>query len=459
MNKIIKDELLVKNIIRAIEISGGDRQYPPMFVWDKVDKNEIFKAWQNVRQEIITSNYKNKIGLYLHVPFCLSKCSYCTFFSFSKKDDKYYDDYLLLLKNEIALLKDFFQGISFYSVYIGGGTPSILEVEQINELFKLIKGNFDLTDCQQIIFEASPRTLTPDKLRVLKENNVDRLTIGIQTTDKEILKKTDRVQTLGMIEEVIKETKKFGIEFINLDIMAGLPGQSVESFLKTLKYVVRLKPQKISVSPFRPTQMTRFAQQGNKLSKKDIFNRQVMYDLSQKFVPKFNKRYEGAANIQFKFYEIREDYSSILGLGCGAISHAAGYLEYTNKDIKSYHDNLIKKQLPEIIGYKLSKKEEMHHYVTNNLGGGVSKKKIKEVYGFEPDKIFAAEFKDLVKKNLIKNDEQAFELIDRAKQDFNTNRIYFYSDEVIAKFLNKIKWEPSLDKINKELKEFYIKES
>src|SRR4030042_6543761 len=112
MSKIIKDELLVKNIIRAIEISGGDRQYPPMFVWDKVDKDEILKTWQNVRQEIISSNYKNKIGLYITIPFCLSKCSYCTFFSVGKHNDQYYKNYLAALKNEIDLLKHFFHGIS-----------------------------------------------------------------------------------------------------------------------------------------------------------------------------------------------------------------------------------------------------------------------------------------------------------------------------------------------------------
>ena len=108
--------------------------------------------------------------------------------------------------------------------------------------------------------------------------NVKHLELLKRVKIKEILKKSERVQTLGMIDKVIKDTKKVGIEFINLDIMAGLPGQSVESFLKTLKYVVRLKPQKISVSPFRLTQMKIFFQQGNKLNKKDIFNRQVMYD-------------------------------------------------------------------------------------------------------------------------------------------------------------------------------------
>ena len=185
------------------------------------------------------------LELYIHIPFCIRKCNYCDFLSFPETESRI-AQYCHALKEEIKRTGDQAEGIGVRSVFIGGGTPSILEAEQITEIMTCIRNNFSIEKNAEITTESNPGTLNAEKLNCYHELGINRLSIGLQSTDDDCLRRLGRIHTFQEFEKNYEQARKSGFQNINIDLMSGLPGQSLRGYEDTLNRVTELKPEHIS---------------------------------------------------------------------------------------------------------------------------------------------------------------------------------------------------------------------
>jgi len=183
------------------------------------------------------------LGLYIHIPFCARKCRYCDFLSFGGHTKGDMEDYMSLLCAEIALLPR--QGERLCSVFVGGGTPSVLPEGAIPKLLERVGGRFGLSGAE-ITVEANPGTVDGNKLIAWRKAGVNRLSLGVQSFEDGELSRIGRIHTAKQAEEAFCMARDAGFSNINLDLMYGLPGQSVSSCLRSVERAISLAPEHIS---------------------------------------------------------------------------------------------------------------------------------------------------------------------------------------------------------------------
>ena len=186
-----------------------------------------------------------KIGVYIHIPFCKQKCYYCDFISFAGQE-KMQERYIESLKKEINTWNEKIEDrdIEISTIYIGGGTPSYIESKKIKEILELIK--YKSKEISTTI-EVNPGTVTKQKLEDYIEAKIDRLSIGLQSTNNKLLKEIGRIHKYEDFLETYRLARKVGFKNINVDLMIGLPNQTISDIKETLQKIVELNPEHISV--------------------------------------------------------------------------------------------------------------------------------------------------------------------------------------------------------------------
>lgn len=185
------------------------------------------------------------LALYIHIPFCRSKCIYCDFSSWANREECR-DEYLNALKQELAGWKDKLKDYEARTLFIGGGTPSILPGSAISGLLDEVRKTLPVCDDAEITMEANPGTTSPEQLRICRAAGVNRISFGAQSMDDALLKKLGRIHTSREICEAVAMAREAGFENVSLDLMYGLPGQTQEHWLDTLDKAAALKPDHIS---------------------------------------------------------------------------------------------------------------------------------------------------------------------------------------------------------------------
>lgn len=186
----------------------------------------------------------NSLGLYIHVPFCMKKCAYCDFYSVeeTEKCSAYVDALITQIKSFKGAGKSYLVD----SIYIGGGTPSVLSGEDMQRILAAIASSFRIADEAEITMEANPGTLDAVKLSAYHEAGINRLSLGLQSADDKELKTLSRIHTRAEFESSFLLARLEGFENINVDVMYALPGQTEETLMNTLDYVMALEPEHIS---------------------------------------------------------------------------------------------------------------------------------------------------------------------------------------------------------------------
>ena len=188
---------------------------------------------------------KNNLELYIHMPFWVKKCEYCDFLSFPA-DTNTQIKYVHALLNEIRFYGEKMRGFRVSTIYIGGGTPSWLEPELVTAVMDQIYKSFQVYEDAEISIECNPGTVTAAKLQAYRRAGINRLSIGLQSTNNTELKTLGRIHTYEQFLKTYELARNEGFTNINVDLMSGLPRQSAESFADTLQRVIRLKPEHIS---------------------------------------------------------------------------------------------------------------------------------------------------------------------------------------------------------------------
>ena len=193
-----------------------------------------------------TRKNKKPLGIYIHVPFCRSKCIYCDFYSVTTKEQNLPEQYRKAICQHIREAGAQAPGYLVDTIYFGGGTPSYFGAEGMAAILTAIRKSFDVSPTAEITFEANPDSVSKHLLRRLRSEGFNRVSLGIQCDDDEILEKIGRPHNYQQAVDAVKLIRKKGFRNVSVDLMYGLPGQSLEAWQETLKNVLKLKPEHIS---------------------------------------------------------------------------------------------------------------------------------------------------------------------------------------------------------------------
>ena len=237
-----------------------------------------------------TTEAKKKISLYLGVPFCPTKCDYCSFASYPLSEYKQYlSDFLSALEYEIENIGQIVRelNLNIDTVYIGGGTPTVLSAEKLKGIIQKLKDSFAINDLREFMVEAGrPDTINEAKLRVLKNENVNRISINPQTMQQETLDKIGRDHTVEDVVEAYSLARKMNFANINMDLIVGLPGEGEEELKLTLEEVKELHPDSITVHTLAIKRASKLNQQQDELSLLSAAKINEMLNLTQKTAEK-----------------------------------------------------------------------------------------------------------------------------------------------------------------------------
>ncbi|MDD2233717.1 MAG: radical SAM family heme chaperone HemW [Desulfitobacteriaceae bacterium] len=296
-------------------------------------------------------------GLYVHVPFCLKKCDYCDFFSYPLTGNKValVDLYLTGLKAEIQLCqKDAPSGVS--SLFVGGGTPTVLELEDLARLLQLLNQGFLLKPGVEATLEGNPGTLSAAKLELLRCSGINRFSLGVQALNDKCLKEIGRSHTSEQVGLSIQLIRAAGFDNLNLDLMFGLPNQSMLDWQQTLEQALKFNPEHLSIYGLMLEESTplarrlRSAEPGTILLPDDELQAR-MYTWACTRLETLGYLHYETANFALPGFECRhnlnywngEDY---LGIGPSAVSCLRGLRWRNIENIKEYGCLLAKGQQP-----------------------------------------------------------------------------------------------------------------
>lgn len=191
---------------------------------------------------------KKELGIYIHIPFCIKKCAYCDFISFPNKLD-IQQEYVNKILSEIEKSKNILENYDVSTIYIGGGTPSAINSELTKKIMKKINEYIEISKLQEITIEVNPGTVTYEKLQDYKEAGINRLSIGLQSTDDRLLNLIGRIHTYKEFLKTYEIARKVGFTNINVDLMIGLPNQTIKDIKNSIEKITNLdpKPEHISV--------------------------------------------------------------------------------------------------------------------------------------------------------------------------------------------------------------------
>lgn len=351
-----------------------------------------------------------EMSLYIHIPFCKQKCLYCDFPSYAGKEN-FIDEYISALNKEIL---NKCREYKIISIFIGGGTPSYLDEKNLERLLKTIN-LLDFKDNMEFTVECNPGTLNQEKLIIMKKNNVNRISMGLQSTNNSLLKEIGRIHTFEEFKKNFYEARKAGFENINVDLMFGLPNQSIKDWKSTLEDAVSLNPEHISAYSLIIEEGTCFYNLYNKdkLNLPSEENERNMYLLTKNILSKHGyNQYEisnyaknGKECFHNKVYWKCNEY---LGLGVSAssfvdekrfknIDNIKDYIEKidNNKDvIEDIHINDIKDDMEEFMFMGLRMME------------GINLQEFKEKFRKDVWDIYNDAIKNNVKKGLLVIDSE-----------------------------------------------------
>ena len=227
--------------------------------------------------------------IYIHIPFCIRKCDYCDFLSGPSGPEEQ-ADYVQALLREIQAVEEG-EGRSVSSIFIGGGTPSVLDERLLGDILREIRNRFKMEEDAEITIEVNPGTANIGKLQAYREMGINRLSIGLQSPEDRELKILGRIHNYGQFLETYQEARTVGFDNINIDLMSAIPDQTYEGWVKNLRTVAELEPEHISAYSLIVEEGTPFA--ARKLNLPDEDTEYNMYEATAQILKEYGfEQYE-----------------------------------------------------------------------------------------------------------------------------------------------------------------------
>ena len=375
------------------------------------------------------SDMKKTLQLYIHIPFCVKKCEYCDFLSFSANDvsignDVIQSSYVQSLVEELDFYGQKYHDRLISTIFVGGGTPSFLDEKLMTQIFNAVYRNFEVAKDAEITIECNPGTVTDGKLRSYQNMGINRLSIGLQSANNEELKILGRIHTFEQFLQTYDKARNYGFSNINVDLMSSLPNQTAKTFEKSLKKVIGLQPEHISAYSLIIEEGTPFYEK----YEKDVRKRED--GLQTEFLPNEEEEYrttkltrELLQSEGYHWYEIsnfakkgkecrhnigywkRADY---LGVGLGAASLIKN-VRYTNTDDIFQYRKAPKQDFRGMVKETevLERTAQMEEFMFLGLRmtEGVFREEFESNFGIEIDSIYGDALKRLQKEELLLQNE------------------------------------------------------
>lgn len=338
---------------------------------------------------------KKELEIYIHIPFCVSKCRYCDFLS-AAATEKTKMEYMEALYKEIHEKSFLYKHYQVVSVFIGGGTPTSLEASMIEKLLKLLKADFCFGEETEVTLEMNPGTVRKEDMEIYRDAGINRLSIGLQSSKDEELIRLGRIHTFQDFVNTYNTARKAGFTNINVDIMSAIPGQNVESYLDTLKAVTGLRPapEHISAYSLIIEEGTPFYDsfERGELDLPDEDEEREMYRLTGQYLKECGyERYE-ISNYAKRNKECKHNMGywkrvNYVGFGIGAASLIENRRFINDRDLNKYIGNPVVQIIEE---QKLSKREQMEEmmFLGLRMCEGVSYKAFEDAFGVSMEKIY-----------------------------------------------------------------------
>lgn len=374
---------------------------------------------------------RKQIGLYIHIPFCKQKCSYCDFCSYAEKQDLI-SKYIKCLLQEIKEVgsnnrADFENGKDdlFFvkTIYIGGGTPSLIESKYIVQIMEEIKSNFELDENAEITIEVNPGTVTLEKLEDYNKVGINRLSIGLQSTHEHLLKEIGRIHTYLDFLDTFRFTREAGFENINVDLMIGLPNQTLAEVQDSIEEIVSMEPEHISVYSLileEGTPLFKKVEEGLELPDEEL-ERKMYWTVKQILEANGYNHYE-ISNFAKQGYESKHNLDcwnqkEYIGFGVAAHSYTNG-IRYSNIEnleqyIKNYEEDKTEENL--VFHEKQDMEAMQKEYMLLGLRkiDGVSIQEFKIKFVANPVFLYHDKLEKLVNEELVEIDGDQIKLTNK----------------------------------------------
>ena len=360
-----------------------------------------------------------ELGIYIHIPFCKQKCFYCDFCSFANKNEMQ-EKYVETVINEIKNITHK-EKYTVTTIYLGGGTPSILNPNYIKNILQEIKSSFEILDDAEITIEINPGTVNEEKLKRYKEYGINRLSIGLQSANDKILKNIGRIHDYKQFEETFFYARKCGFKNINVDLMIGLPTQAIEDVKQTLEKIIQKNPEHISVYSLIIEEGTIIEKliNENKLQLPDEETERIMYwTVVNELKENGYNQYE-ISNFSKKTYESKHNTNcwkqkQYIGLGTSAHSYLNKKRYSNTNNIKEYIKNIQENNISKNITIHEEQTEEstMNEYMLLGLRmiQGININEFKQKFKIDPTIKYKEILEKLQKENLIQITETSIKL-------------------------------------------------
>lgn len=402
---------------------------------------EVRPAEEDKTEE--SAEYKN-LGLYLHIPFCKSKCAYCDFYSSDKivcegrKTPEEMKLYCTALKNNMRIISERTTQYNVDTVFIGGGTPTALPAKLLLDIVKEVENDFYLDENCEFTVEMNPATADLRLLKKLHRAGVNRLSIGLQSAHNHELAALSRIHTAGDFSECFQMAREAGFDNINIDIMYGIPEQTRSSFMETLEFVVSMKPEHISMYNLRIEDGTPFGEKKHMLPLPDEDTECEMYFGGIEFLASHGYHQYEISNFARDGYECRHNLRYWRGeeyIGCGPAAHSyfGGRRFSLRRSLAQYCKLLETKgtSLPSSLldeSYVVDRKEEVAEYLMLRLrlAEGISVDDFRAHFGADFDEIFGKKLAIYIKNGFMthENGHYAF-----------TPQGMFVSNEILSRII------------------------
>ena len=375
----------------------------------------------------------NKISIYIHIPFCESRCHYCDFCS-SLLEGSNVEKYFKYLRKEIKLQEDFLRDKIIDTVFIGGGTPSSVDPKFIKEIMEDLSA-FEFSKDIEVTIESNPNSLTLEKAKTYFSSGINRISIGAQSFNEEILKRIGRIHKKDDIYRAIENARSAGFENINLDLMLALPGQKFSDIEESIREVEELKLPHISYYSLILEEGTKLYRDHEKspLAFPNEDEDRKMYHYVVDELEKIGLKQYEISNFAKEGYECRHNMAywklrDYISFGLSASSNI-GNLRYTNfYDFKDYYEALEKNKSPIVFSENLSKTDRMNEFVMMGLrlNSGVDLDEFNEKFNENFLKIYEQEIEKNLKSGLIILDDDNLKLTEKGRDLSNQVELDFF---------------------------------
>lgn len=366
-----------------------------------------------------------ELGIYVHIPFCKQKCYYCDFISYANKEEKT-KEYVKCIQKEIEIESKKYSKDEYEitTIYFGGGTPSYISAIYIENIINVIKLNYNVKDNAEITIEINPGTVNEEKILIYEKIGINRVSIGLQTTNDKLLKQIGRIHTYEEFLNCYKLVSKSKIDNINVDLMLALPNQTIEDLEESLQKVINLKPNHISLYSLILEEGTKLEKMVSenivKLPEEDM--EREMYWKTKRILEKNGYNHYEISNFAKEGYKSKHNMNcwsqkEYLGFGVAAHSYVNRKRYCNTNNIEEYISNIKKGKIENNrtvceIQNKIDEQKEFMMLGLRKIDG-IDIQEFKNKFVENPIYVFHKELEKLVNKDLVEIDLDKIKLTNK----------------------------------------------